>query len=129
MVSNAGRGPALNIEARIVTPENLHVTANPPQQWLEAADRAHMFAWSFLEPGPGSVPVTRLVALLSYRDISRRTFKTELEAQVMLGPEYRVGQCTQRVYDDRLLRRWSTRALRAARKVAKRARRLRLTTS
>jgi hypothetical protein len=89
-VASAGRGPALNVEGRVVAPENLHVTKNPAEQSLPVGE-SNKLRWSFLDPQP-PVPVHWGVTV-TYSDLSDRRFETSVAFTV--SGIYTIGSCEQ----------------------------------
>jgi hypothetical protein len=92
-VSNAGRGPALNVATFVAQPQNLHVTDVPLSHSYAVGNPLSQLLWAFLDPPP-PVPV-RWEVWITYSDLSGRRFATVVEFQT--DTEWRASSARQRV--------------------------------
>jgi hypothetical protein len=105
IATNSGRGPALNLEGRILEPPEIsgRIVQNPPRLPLPLGVEQRL-AWTFDGPLPSPVP-SAWMATLTYQDLSDRFYQTIVTFTV--GANLRTNSQTQTVRRGR--RRYSGR--------------------
>lgn len=107
-VENAGSGPALNLEATVAWPEDLHVLDKPPLQSVSTGDAPRELRWRCFPQE--TVPVHWAITL-AYQDLSGRSFRTDVDFNVEATYEV-YPRVVQRVSRWRGHRIWTTLRLR-----------------